>query len=176
MRSISTLVASTFVALVAISTSASAAPIFVGSWQVDSGPPWPSVPPAYSGDAAATLLFGAAPVGMEYAISTIDANPLNVNFSAWVSTWGGACAGTFPCGTVVDDDFAISSAGLYANVGDTSAYVTDWAVGAQYTNFAFLVPLGVEPVTTPESTPIAIIAVGLLSLLTLRLRRRQANV
>jgi hypothetical protein len=76
----------------------------------------------------------------------VDANPADVNYSAWVSTWGGACGGAFPCGTVVAQNYVVSTGGLYANPGDTSAYVQDWAVGAQYTNYAFAVGVP-EPAT-----------------------------
>lgn len=116
----------------------SALPVYVGSWQVDQGPYWPTVPPAYTGQEAAALLFGGSPGN--YLISTVSNDPTMINFSNWVSTWGGACGGTFPCGTIVPENFVMTTNGFYQFPGDTSAYVLDWAQGPQYTNYAFLVP------------------------------------
>jgi len=118
-------------------TAASAVPVYVGSWQVDQGPYWPSVPAAYTGQEAAALLFGG--VASDYFISTVDNTVANINHSAWVSTWGGPVP-TAP----VAENYKVSSGGLYANYGDTSAYVLDWAQGSQFTNYAFAVP---EPET-----------------------------
>jgi PEP-CTERM motif len=117
--------------------------VYVGSWQVDQGPYWPTVPPAYTGQEAAALLFGGSP--SQYAISTMGTNPGLIDFSNWVSTWGGACGGTFPCGTIVAENFVVTTNGFYEFPGDTSAYVLDWAQGAQYTNYAF------KPVPEPGS-------------------------
>jgi hypothetical protein len=129
---------------------------FVGSWAVDQGPEWTTVPPAYSGVTAAELLFGPAPADEHYVTSTVDDLPADINFSAWISTWGGACGGAFPCGTVVGDTYVKSTGGLYASPGDTSTYVTDWAVGSQYTNYAF--------VATPEPQTWAMMLLGFAGL------------
>jgi len=123
-----------------LSTGASAA-TFVGSWRVDSGPSWTVVPPAYTGVATAALLFGGP--ASKYRISTVDSNPLNIDDQAWVSVWFASsfsdCAG-FPCGRKVSSTAVTSTGGLYQNPGDESAYVRDWAVGAEFTNYAFAVP------------------------------------
>jgi len=111
--------------------------LYAGSWEVDDGPNWTSGPAAYTGQEAAALLFGG--VASDYAISTIDNLVANIDNLAWVSTWGGACDGEFPCGTRVAENFKISTGGNYENLGDTSAYVSDWAVGSQFTNYAFLI-------------------------------------
>lgn len=111
-----------FAAILPISADAAT---YVGSWTVDQGPRWTEVPPAYSGQQAAALLFGGSPE--DYVISTISEDEADINNLAWVSTWGG-CGG-FPCGTEVAEDFVVSSGGLYANPGDTSAYVNDWSIG-----------------------------------------------
>ena len=140
------------------SGAAQAGYVYVGSWEVDSGPSWTTVPPAYSGVSAAALLFGG--IATEYVTSTVDSNPADINFSAWISTWGGAatCGGIPPCGTVVADTYIVSTGGLYETPGDTSAYVNDWAFGSQYTNYAFI------NTAVPEPLGIAVLGVGLLGL------------
>ncbi len=112
--------------------------VYVGSWQVDEGPDWAVVPPAYTGQEAAALLFGGSP--SDYVISTVDSNPANIDFQAWVSVWFAGsfpdCPG-YPCGRKVPQGSVTSTGGLYANPGDESAYVRDWAVGPEFTNYAF---------------------------------------
>ncbi|MBX9897487.1 MAG: PEPxxWA-CTERM sorting domain-containing protein [Qipengyuania sp.] len=132
-------------AAVAVPASAVTHIAFVGSWRVDDGPNWTVVPPAYTGQAAAALLFGG--LASDYYISTVDNTVGNIDRQSWVSTWGGACGGSFPCGTKVADTFAQSTGGLYQNPGDTSAYVNDWAIGPEYTNYAFRVGVVPEPAT-----------------------------
>ena len=145
-----------------LASAANAALVFVGSWQVDAGPSWTAVPDAYTGQEAAALLFGGT--AFDYSISTIDADPDNVDFLAWVSTWGGACGGTYPCGTKVAENFETSTAGKYQNVGDTSAYVQDWAIGAQYTNYAFRNQV-------PEPGTLALVGLSLFGLAAFRRRK-----
>ena len=82
---------------------------FVGSWQVDAGPSWTTLPTAYSGLTAAALLFGGS--ASDYFISTVNNNSANINHLTWVSTWGGACNGTLPCGTEVAENFVKSTGG-----------------------------------------------------------------
>jgi hypothetical protein len=151
------------VAAAALAAPATAAS-FIGSWTVDSGPSWGPSSLAYTGQEAAALIFGGP--ASKYRISTIDSNPLNIDQLSWVSTWGGACSGGFPCGTKVAQNFKVSTAGGYLNVGDTSAYVRDWAVGAQYTNFAFAVP-------EPASWALMIVGFGLTGA---AMRRRRVAV
>ena len=148
----------TVLLLACVACQVSATPVYVGSWEVDQGPSWTPVPPAYTGQEAAALLFGGSPA--DYAISTVDSSPADINFSAWVSTWGsiglGLCGGGFPCGTIVPENFAVSTHGLYQNPGDTSAYVTDYAIGSTYTNYAFL--------ATPEPGSLVLFGSGALGL------------
>lgn len=140
---VKTLAALTLVATAGIAQAA--APVYVGSWTVDQGPSWTTNPLSYTGQEAAALLFGGS--ASDYFISTVDNTVANINHSAWISTWGGACGGTFPCGTVVAENFEVSTGGSYLNSGDTSAYVQDWAVGPDYTNYAFRVAAVPEPET-----------------------------
>ena len=128
-------------ASVATLAVAADAATYVGSWSVDQGPSWTVVPAAYTGQEAAALLFGGP--ASKYRISTVDSNPANIDRQAWVSVWFAGsfpdCAG-FPCGRKVADTVVTSTGGLYQNPGDESAYVADWAIGREFTNFAFAVP------------------------------------
>jgi hypothetical protein len=151
MRKTILTIAVALVATLGAARTASAQFTYVGSWLVEDGPPWPTVPLQYSGQSAAALLFGGAASG--YAISTVDNNPLNVNHLAWYSTWGGACGGTFPCGTQYAE--GLTNGVFYAVPGDVSAYVQDWARGPQYRNYAFAVT------ATPEPATAGLMALGL---------------
>jgi hypothetical protein len=154
-------------------SSADAAWVYVGSWQVDQGPNWSVVPPAYTGQDAAALLFGGS--AGDYAISTIDSSAANIDFQSWVSVWFATsfpdCAG-FPCGRKVAQGSVTSTGGLYQNPGDESAFVYDWAVGPEFTNYAFVWRDGAIP--EPATWGLMIAGFGLVGA-TMR-RRRDLSV
>lgn len=144
---------------------------YVGSWEVDQGPSWTAVPPAYTGQDAAALLFGGT--ASDYVISTNGTDPSQINFEDWVSTWGGAVGcGEPPCGTLSADDFVVTEDGFYQTMGDTSSYVSDWATGSQFTNYAFEVG-GASPV--PEPGTWLLMGTGLLGLALVTFRRKSAT-
>jgi hypothetical protein len=123
------------------------------------------VPPAYTGQEAAALLFGG--LASDYAISTNSSSENEVNNYAWVSTWGGVCGSDFPCGTQVAENFKVSSQGLYQNPGDTSAYVEDWAIGGEYRNYAFRI----VQTEVPVPGTLALLGLGMFGLAALRSRK-----
>ncbi|WP_293452821.1 PEPxxWA-CTERM sorting domain-containing protein [Phenylobacterium sp.] len=124
--------------------TAHAALVFVGSWQVDEGPSWSSSPPdgplAYTGQEAAALLFGGS--AGDYVISTQGVDPNAVDFNAWYSVIG------YADGVLFAQDYSSKYLGLYygptsgypdQDIGAAaSAYVSDNATGATYTNYAFI--------------------------------------
>ena len=100
-----------------LSGAANALPIFVGSWAVDQGPSWMDLPDDYTGQEAAALLFGGSPGN--YVISTVDDNPLHIDYLSWVSTWGA------PGFSKSDHNYKIDTDGKYQLDGNTSAYVSN---------------------------------------------------
>jgi hypothetical protein len=159
------------------SAAAQAAPVFVGSWIVGDGPIWFSNPPVYSGVEAAALLFGGSP--SDYAISTVDSNPANINNMAYADTWGGDIA-------PVAEDYSLSLCGGTYDCGfegsATSAYVLDHSCfnrydnpaepctdfGTEFVNYAFRIT------DVPEPATATLLLTGLLAAGGVwRLRRRQ---
>lgn len=128
---------------------------FVGEWSVhgSGAPDWldpayeaTNGPLAYTAQEAAALIFGGS--ASDYVISTVDNNPLNVNFSAWYAVLGYQ-------GTVFAQDYSNKFEGQYYGPLDSfnsgnpnnaaSAYVRDYFVAGS--NYAFRV----TPVPEPEN-------------------------
>lgn len=160
--------AATAVVLCFAATSASAVTYtYVGKWRPMDGPHWTTNPLAYSGVGAAAMLFGGS--ASQYAISTIDENPMNIDFRAHYDMIG---IGSFVFahdyfrgteGTTFYQDVYIFDPAL-----DTvSAFVDDFD-NSNY-NYAFKA----DVVPEPESWAMLIAGFGLVGA-TLRRRRAAA--
>ncbi len=119
---------------------------FVGQWQVDQGPHYGLADRVYTGQEAAAYLFGGSP--SDYQISTAGPLVTNINRKSWVSVYdSGTVLGCYvgACGRQAPDNLVKSTNGLYRSQGDESAYIIDYAVGPQFTNYAFTLVNAVVP-------------------------------
>jgi len=153
------------VAAFALATSAQAATIFVGSWDVynDAAESWDSVPPngplAYTGQEAAALLFGG--IASDYTISTISDQVSAINNSAWydVIGFGGEIFAQDYSNKYLGQFYGPTSGFGSDNTGAASAFIRDNLEGAGAINFAFRNSTGTVP--EPASWALLIIGFGL---------------
>lgn len=122
----------TFAAVSALALITAAAPaaaatyVYVGSWYVGEGPVWTSNPAVYTGQETAALLWGGN--ASDYAISTIDSNVANINFSTFVDGYGDSQYLT----TAVAQNFSLVTGTGYDGPPSYSAYVLDHSCGQRY--------------------------------------------
>jgi hypothetical protein len=168
--------------VLASSSLASAATYtYVGSWQVydPAAPTWfgngATGPTAYTATEAAALLFGGT--AADYVISTVDANPLNINHQAWYDVIGVG-------GNVFAENYFNKYLGLFygptagynccgssfANSNAASAFVQDNFVTDS--NFAFRV----SAVPVPAALPLFAAGLGVLGVTSRRKRKASAAV
>ena len=153
---------------------------YVGQWAVGaaSAPYWGDNPDVLSGQEAAALLFGGA--ASDYVISTVDNNPLNINFMAHLDGWDDT---TYLTGAASQNYSLSSNGGGYDAYPSFSAYVYDHscAVGGPYCaegggenaiNFAFRIADAETPL--PAALPLFATGLGALGLLGWRRKRKAA--
>lgn len=159
-----------------IASSANAALVYVGSWYVGDGPEWTTNPTVYTAQEAAAFLFGGS--ASDYSISTVDSNPLNVNYMAFVDGWGDSTYLTTP----VSESYSLDSGGPGYNEPfggpSYSAYVLDHSCFNRYGNPGEVCAAG-EPGLNyafrdvPEPGMLALLGLGFAGLAGIR-RRKQA--
>jgi hypothetical protein len=111
---------------------------YLGVYEVNDGPAWPTNPEVYSGIEAANLVFGSPTAGTIYAISTVADF---VTHTAWYDGWGEHQGMTF------DENYKLDVGGFgYNNPGGVgtarSAYVQD-GLSDNYKNYVWVRSVGV---------------------------------
>ena len=153
--------------------SAEAAIIFVGSWDLANlSPAYQAAvqPINYTAQEAAAVLFGGT--AADYMISTIDANPSNINNRAWVDGFNSSLLNTSTSAVNFKGD--AGSLG-YQTFGDFSALVQDNAPGllpVARVNFAFINSVA----AVPEPASVVLLGIGSLAMVMRRMRRRNSVV
>jgi hypothetical protein len=135
---------------------------YLGDYYVADGPDWRNgVQPNYSALDAATLVFGAAAAGRQYAISTSDSL---VDHLAWYDGYGdGSHLPTYNIFgqgiALAENYFADVGAAGYTNVGDYSAYIGGdrASIGGGAINHVFVG----EATAVPEPGSLALLGLGI---------------
>lgn len=152
--------------LLSASAFAAAAPTYVGSWELFSGAYWVTLPPLYTGQQAAAVLFGGN--AGDYVISTMGSDAAAIDYQAWYDQLG-----LGPAAFVQDYMRDSGLAGQYDSRGDVSAMIQDHPYLGDgpypYVNYAFRVSGAGSDV--PEPMSVGLMGAGLLVMALVRRRR-----
>ena len=147
------------------SIAAQAVPTFVGSYEVNDGPEWPSNPTVYSATEAAALIFGGE--SSDYFISTLNSRDHStITHTGWYDGWGEHQGMEFNENYKLD----LGAPGYNAPGGGGtahSAYVSD-GLADQFVNYVWRADAVAE---VPEPASLALLGLGVLSLVGTRRRK-----
>jgi hypothetical protein len=136
---------------------------YVGSYEVDGGPGFAGNPATYTPQEAAAFIFGG--VASDYSISTASdvVDPTTITHTGWESVWGVAGGTEYAENAKTNTFYNCGATGCAA-----SAYVTDHAQGAAFTNYVW----HAGSVATPEPSTLVLTG-SFVGLALARVRRRR---